>query len=207
VYAQINPHFIFNSLNAGLHMITAGKTDAAYRHISRFSHLLRAYLKSSRHRYISLADEIKNLEYYIELQQTRFARAFSYGIRVVNIAEPAALQIPSLLLQPLVENAIDHGLLPREDADGRLDIEFRQDTGNKILYCRIEDNGIGRARSGQFNRDNFIKEGSYGNQLIKDLIHLFNQYEQMGIHIEYIDRQPPYTGTVVIIQIKNPHYG
>lgn len=206
IHAQINPHFIFNTLNSALHFIKMNKADAAYKHITKFSRLLRSYLKSSRYRYISLADEIENLKYYIELQQTRFSFAFSYHIELINIQDASTLQIPSLLLQPIVENAINHGLLPLEDRDGKLFITFSRSGPDATLHCRIEDNGIGRRRAKMARKENTLKDESFGDQLLKDLIGIFNRYEKMGIEMNYIDKDYPETGTIVNIIIKNPHY-
>ena len=200
MYAQINPHFIFNSLNSALYLIKKEHTDKAYNHISKFSHLLRFYLKSSRNRYITLAEEITNLRNYIELQQTRFAHTFSYEITVDPSISAGTIKIPSLLLQPIVENAINHGLLPRES--GRLSISIKEGTLVGSIQCIIEDNGIGRGQS-KANRGEAEKE-SYGSDLIKELITTFNRYERTNITIEYIDKQLPETGTVVIVNINNP---
>ncbi|MES2780058.1 MAG: histidine kinase [Bacteroidota bacterium] len=204
VYAQINPHFIFNTLNSALHFIKKQKLDDAYNHILRFSQLLRAYLKASRHRYISLSEEVVNLTNYIELQQTRFAHIFSYEIRLEHIPHPETIRIPSLLLQPIVENAINHGLLPMEEK-GHLDILFRLDNQNRQLTCIIRDNGIGRSRSKAMQQESHVKKESYGDELISELIHLFNKYESTGIEIAYEDLPESLTGTIVQITIKNLH--
>jgi hypothetical protein len=203
VYAQINPHFIFNTLNSGLHFIKRQRTDEAYQHILRFSQLLRAYLKASRHRYITLAQEVQNLENYIGLQQTRYGHIFEYSIVLDDIPYPEHISIPSLLLQPIVENAIEHGLLPKEQ-HGRLDISFRVNPEKKQLVCMVSDDGIGRNRSKQNKTDGAEKKESYGNDLIRELTHIFNKYEKMGIEISYSDLPEPKTGTVVKIVIKNP---
>lgn len=206
IHAQINPHFIFNTLNSALHFIKMNKADAAYKHITKFSRLLRSYLRSSRYRYISLAEEMENLKNYIELQQTRFSFAFTYSLDLVNIADPRSVQIPSLLLQPIVENAINHGLLPLENREGRLYIRLSRDERDATLHCRIEDNGIGRKQAKMAKKDDLLKDESYGDQLLKDLMDIFNKYEKMGIEMNYIDKDAPETGTIVNIIIKNPHY-
>lgn len=201
LYSQMNPHFIFNTLNSALHLIKKQRIDDADNHIIKFSKLLRSYLKSSRNRYIPLSEEIANLTNYIELQQTRFDNIFTYEINLNNISEPRSIKIPSLLLQPIVENAINHGLLPKE-GPGHLRIEFRQPDNNSLV-CLVEDNGIGREKSKLNNENNAIKKESYGSQLIKELIEIFNKYEKTGIEIEYIDKQEPSTGTIVKLVIKN----
>ena len=114
IYSQINPHFIFNTLNAAQFFINKKRFDDAYTHVSKFSQLLRAYLKSSQDRYITLEDEIQMLKNYIELQQIRFEEKFDYKLDVENKIPVNSIKIPSLLLQPLVENAINHGLFHKD---------------------------------------------------------------------------------------------
>lgn len=198
IYAQINPHFIFNSLNSALLLVSKNKTEEAYTHISKFSKLLRSYIKSSRNKLILLSDEIKNLTNYIDLQQVRFKDKFGYSIDVAPDVAANDIYIPSLLLQPFVENAIEHGLLSKEIA-GHLSVNFLK-KGNKLL-CVIEDNGVGRKESKLNKIPNPVKDESYGELLIKDLVNIFNKYEHMNIHIEYEDKVAPLTGTVVTIYI------
>ena len=205
IYAQINPHFIFNSLNSALLMVSKNRMEEAYTHISKFSRLLRSYIKSSRNKLITLSEEINNLEDYIELQQTRFKNRFDLAITVDNSIDARLVKIPSLLLQPFVENAINHGLLQREDT-GYLKINFTAAIDRNEITCIIDDDGIGRKRSAMLSAGNKDKEGSYGDLLIKDLVSIFNKYEDMNIEIKYTDKPGPATGTIVTIQIKNPHY-
>ena len=199
IYAQINPHFIFNSLNSALLLVSKNQAEDAYTHISKFSRLLRSYIKSSRNKYVVLADEIRNLTNYIDLQQVRFKDKFSYSITTTDDIDISATTIPSLLLQPFVENAIEHGLLQRESG-GELKIEFCKHSSEKLL-CIIDDNGIGRIESKLNKMPNPIKEESYGDLLIKDLVSIFNKYEHMNIKVSYIDKELPLTGTTVTIEI------
>lgn len=206
IYAQINPHFIFNTLNAALLLIRKSRLDEAYEHISQFSRLLRSYIKSSRNKLISIADEITNLQDYLELQKTRFGNKFSYSISVAAEIDPRVVKIPSLLLQPFVENAINHGLLQKKEG-GLLAIKFKAGDGKNEIICTVEDNGIGRKAAKTIQEDNSKKESSYGDLLISDLVSIFNRYEEMNITINYADKEEPETGTIVNIHIKNPHYG
>jgi len=204
IYAQINPHFIFNTLNTALYFIKKNKIQEASAHVSKFSMLLRSYLESSRHRYISLREEITNIRNYIELQQTRFEPAFTYEIIVNEEAELAGLYIPTLLLQPIIENAINHGLVPKGH-DGHLIVSFHYETAEQTIVCVIDDNGIGRERSKQLYRDEQVNKESYGSKIIEELIDIFNRYEPIKLSIEYYDKQPPETGTRVTIKIKNAY--
>lgn len=205
IYAQINPHFIFNSLNSALLLVNDNKMEEAYAHISKFSKLLRGYLKSSRNTFISIDEEIANLRNYIELQQTRFKNKFTHEIIVTDKLDPTLVTIPSLLIQPFVENAINHGLLPAK-TNGHLVISFNVNEAGDEIYCTIQDNGIGRKQAQEMHENNKNKGGSYGDLLIKDLVSIFNRYEKMNISIKYTDLEAPLTGTLVTIEIKNPQY-
>ena len=201
IYAQINPHFIFNSLNSALLLVSKNKMDEAYTHISKFSRLLRSYIKSSRNRLISIDEEIINLRNYIELQQIRFKDKFNFEIIIGSGITANQVMIPSLLLQPFVENAINHGLLPK-DGTGNLIIQFNMTNDSNAIFCIIDDDGIGRKQSKINLENNSIKGESYGDILIKDLVTIFNKYEKMNIAITYNDKEYPLTGTSVIIEIK-----
>ncbi|MBS1773356.1 MAG: histidine kinase [Bacteroidetes bacterium] len=205
IHSQINPHFIFNSLSSALYFINRKKTDEAYEHISKFSKLLRSYLKSSQERYTILAEEIDMLKNYIELQQTRFESKFDYNIEVENKIPANSIKIPSLLLQPLVENAINHGLFHKQ-GKGHLSIKFTQGTTNDELICTIEDDGVGRARAQEIKEQSDAQYNSYGTKLTQKLIDIFKEYEYMNIFLEYIDKAEPKTGTIVKLTLKNLKY-
>ncbi len=201
VYSQLNPHFIFNSLGAAMYLVKKNRTEDAYKHIYKFSQLLRSYIKSSRNRFIPLSEEIVNLENYIELQQSRFKDKFEFEI-IVEVGLNTAISIPSLLIQPLVENAITHGLLPKESV-GHIKIEFKKGEGPRDIIGIIEDNGIGRKEALLMKEQNNLKQESYGSLLIKDLIRILNKYEEVNIDLEYIDKTEPESGTIVKLNIKN----
>ena len=205
IYAQINPHFIFNTLSATLYFINKRKFDEAYLHINKFSRLIRGYLKSSQERYITLADEIEMLKNYIELQKTRFEDKLEYRIEIDNKVPINNIQIPSLLLQPLVENAINHGLFHRKEG-GVLLLQFLQGGSSEELICIIDDNGVGRNRAKEIKESSTVQHDSYGTKLTKQLIDVFKEFEKMGIVLEYIDKQLPETGTIVKLTIKNIKY-
>lgn len=205
IYSQINPHFIFNSLASALYFIDNKKFDDAYNHVSKFSKLLRGYLKSSQERFVVLEDEIKMLKNYIELQQTRFEEKFEYSITVDNKIPVQSIMIPSLLLQPIVENAINHGLFHMVEK-GKLDITFKQGEDSDELICKIEDNGVGREKATQIKKDSSNSKESYGTHLTEKLMEIFKDYEHMNISMKYIDKESPEHGTIVILSIKNLKY-
>lgn len=201
IYNQINPHFIFNTLNTSLYFIQKKKLDEAHRHISAFSDLLRSYLASSKNKFIRLSDEIENLENYITLQQARFEDRFTYRINIDTGLHLQSIQVPPFLLQPLIENAVTHGLLPKEDGTGNLEISFKIGTEKSILVCIIDDNGIGREKAERYKKESRAR--IHGNELIGELIDYYKKYEQTYIHIEYIDKPYPQSGTTLIITFKN----
>lgn len=204
IHSQINPHFIFNTLSASLFFISKKRFDDAYDHVNKFSRLLRAYLKSSQDRYVLLDEEISMLKNYVELQQTRFEEKFQYNIEVDNKLPVHNIRIPSLLLQPLVENAINHGLF-HKGVGGLLTIKFMQGADSTELICIIDDNGVGRSVAKKINEHNTAKE-SYGTKLTNQLLEIFKQYEHFDISLEYTDKVEPEAGTTVTLTLKNIKY-
>jgi hypothetical protein len=202
IHSQINPHFIFNTLSTALFFISKERTSEAYNHVSKFSKLLRGYLKFSRERFITLADEIEMLRQYIELQVARFQSSFTYNIDVDLEMSPSHIMIPSLLLQPIVENAINHGLFNKGE-NGILIIKFQKGSVDTELICVIDDNGIGREKAQALVKRLKDNKPSYGSTLTRELIDIFKKYDQMDISIEYIDKQLPETGTTVRLVIRN----
>ncbi len=200
IHAQINPHFIFNSLSTGLYFIKKNKMEDAYDHISAFSQLLRNYIGASRDKYILLNEEIDNLRRYVTLQQSRFENLHEFDVEIGEGVNIYGEKIPALLLQPLVENAINHGLF-HKTVQGRLLLKFEK-AKDGTLICIVDDNGVGRERSKEIKAEVMHKTQSYGTDLIKELIETFNKYEPLEISIEYIDKQLPETGTIVILTIK-----
>ena len=141
---QMNPHFLFNALNSIQQMILANEEMVATRYLSRFSKLLRSILIHSDKEMISLKEELDILKLYVELESVRFKEAFSYDIHCDEDIDIDEVKIPTLLIQPFVENAIWHGLMHKEGMRN-LRIEFIEQ--DDILQCIVEDNGIGRQKA------------------------------------------------------------
>ncbi len=142
--AQMNPHFIFNSMNAIQSMILGKEEKKALDYLSRFGRLIRLILQNSRQKFITLAEEIDFIQNYLELELLRLDHGFETEIVAHGEASNSGVLIPSMLLQPFVENAIWHGIIP-SDRPGRLSIHFHQE--KEAVRCVIEDNGIGRIAS------------------------------------------------------------
>jgi putative methionine-R-sulfoxide reductase with GAF domain/anti-sigma regulatory factor (Ser/Thr protein kinase) len=141
---QMNPHFLFNALNSIQQMILANEEMVATRYLSRFSKLLRSILIHSDKEMISLKEELDILKLYVELESVRFKDAFSYDIICDMDIDSDEIKIPTLLIQPFVENAIWHGLMHKE-GQRNLRIEFIEH--DDVIQCIVEDNGIGRQKA------------------------------------------------------------
>jgi sensor histidine kinase YesM len=145
--SQMDPHFIFNALGNIQSMMLQKDTAQAVSYLGKFARLTRQVLEQSRTEAISLAEEIETLTSYIELQRLRLNNSFQYHI-ACDADTDTDILIPPLLIQPFVENAVEHGLKPLPPAQpGRLEIRFRQDHVRKLLTCTVTDNGIGLAES------------------------------------------------------------
>ena len=147
---QMDPHFLFNALNTipGLYASQDPLTATAY--VGHLSNLLRLILETSRRLHVPLQQEIELIEHYLKVSTARHPDAFSYAINVDPSLDREALSIPPMLLQPLVENAILHGLIPR-GTGGVLEVDISRNEG--LLVCRVRDNGVGRSADGRSPND------------------------------------------------------
>jgi hypothetical protein len=184
IRTQMNPHFIFNSLNTLQRFILEEDTLNANSYLVKFSKLLRKLLESSASESISLSEEIEILNSYIEIEQLRFDKSFSVSIDS-QIIDHRNVQIPFMLIQPFVENAIWHGLLPKKE--GRvLKISFLPLNDNRIL-CRVDDNGLGRKHSFQ-QKDPFRKK-SMAIDFIKQRLDLLEKATNIKCSFTIIDKE------------------
>jgi tetratricopeptide (TPR) repeat protein len=160
--SQMNPHFIFNCLNAINRFILGHETEAASDYLTKFSRLMRMIMNHSRHSYIPLAEEIEMLQLYLGMEQLRFKNAFDYRIDVDPDLDTDEVRIPPLLVQPFVENAVWHGLM-HKDERGSLLVRLRVD--GDMLTCVVRDNGVGRKRAGMLKSKSAEKHKSMGLQI------------------------------------------
>ncbi len=142
--SQMNPHFTFNVLNSIQYYIVKKDADSAQLYISKFSKLIRMILDQSRTEFISLTEEIKILTLYMELEELRFEKKFSYSIKADEKLNTESIYIPGMLIQPFVENSIKHGIRFKK-GEAKVDINFT--SSDSVLICTISDNGIGRAEA------------------------------------------------------------
>ncbi|WNJ21135.1 histidine kinase [Pontibacter sp. G13] len=200
--AQINPHFLFNVLNTIQGFIFSQKPDFANTYLSKFSHLIRMFLESSRKRLHPLASEVSLLRHYLEMEAMSYGDRFSWDLEVKGEEELAELiLIPTMLYQPYVENAIQHGLLNREEPGGFVHILFV--VSENKLECMIQDNGVGRKRASEIKRDQKRMYESFGMELTKERIEVLHALTGMEIRLEVEDlyEDQKASGTLVKISL------
>lgn len=196
---QMNPHFIFNSLNAVNHFIAQRNELLANEYLTEFALLMRNTLNQSDLDLIPLRDELAFLNRYCELEKMRFENKFDFSFTVDPSIDIDAYQIPPLLLQPFVENAVWHGLRYLENK-GQMDVSFKIE--GEQLKIEITDNGIGRDKSRSIKTDNQKKHKSKGVSLIKRRIHISNQLTPVHIQWEIQDNIPQGTRVVLLLNKK-----
>ncbi|HWY38984.1 MAG TPA: two-component regulator propeller domain-containing protein, partial [Bacteroidia bacterium] len=197
--AQMNPHFLFNSLNSIQQFILNHKDEEAVFYLNRFARLMRMILNNSEKQSVTLKEEIDALKIYIELEKMRFSNKFDYEINVAASMDADYEQIPTMLLQPYVENAILHGLTPGEK-QGLLKISFSVE--NNFITAVIEDNGVGRRRSVEINRTSHRSHASMGMKITQDRLKLLGNIQQTTYTariIDLVDKEGNATGTRVEI--------
>jgi len=197
VKAQMNPHFIFNSLNSIMQFVLSKDTDNAYRYLVKFSKLVRKLLESNTSESIKLEEEIDILSRYMEIEALRFEEAFVYGIEVDSKLNLKTIEIPHMLIQPFVENAIWHGLLHKK-GDKKVTITFNY-LDEKRLNCIVEDNGVGREAKKQ-NDDTGIEKKSLAIDFIKQHLLLISKTKNIDCGFEITDK-PDSSGTKITITI------
>jgi ligand-binding sensor domain-containing protein len=181
--AQINPHFLFNSLNSINNFILKNENKKARKYLVKFSQLVRNILNNSTSPYVSLKEEIETIQLYVEIESMRFDNTFKFNIEMSDDLDVNQIQIPSLLLQPYVENAIWHGLMHKE---GEKNIEIRiHQSQRDLINIEIEDDGIGRIESQKLTSDN--KRKSFGMQLGAERLKLMNSELQSQGGVQVID--------------------
>lgn len=200
--AQMNPHFIFNCLNSINRYIVKSDSATASLYLTRFSKLIRLILDNSNNSSISLASEVEALKLYIEMESIRFQNKFSYEIYLDKEVNADSIQVPPLIIQPFVENAIWHGLLHSEEA-GMLYISIKK-SNETLLTCMVEDNGVGREKARAIKRKSATSKKSLGMKLTKERLELLNRHSLSQASVKIIDLYNPIgeaTGTRVVIQI------
>jgi LytS/YehU family sensor histidine kinase len=199
--AQMNPHFIFNSLNSiNLFILENNKLQAS-EYLTKFSRLVRLILNNSREAFIPLEQELEALELYLELESLRFELRFNYEITLDKNIDASALKVPPLIIQPYAENAIWHGLMSKKDR-GHLKISLYKE--KEILFCRICDDGVGRRKAAEIRSRSSSTRKSVGMHITAERIAMFQDQGESSTYVTITDLVLPDGspgGTEVLITI------
>lgn len=196
--SQMNPHFIYNSLNSIQSFISSGNSYEAEKYLASFAKLMRGILENSREEFVPLDKEIQLMELYMNLEKLRFENRFDFQIQVDDQVETEFIAIPPMLMQPYIENAILHGF--KNLTNGLLEIKISEE--EDFIICQIDDNGIGREKAGKATNQKKYK--SLGTQITEERFAVL--YEQTGKKgsykiIDKIDEKNQSLGTKVILKI------
>lgn len=200
--AQMNPHFIFNCLNSINRYIVKSDQTTASLYLTKFAKLIRLILDNSNSKNVTLTNELEALKLYIEMEALRFDKKFTYEVKVENRLGSDTVELPPLIIQPYVENAIWHGLLHME-SNGHLSVRVNMN-GDSMLECVIEDNGVGRAKAKELRSKSATSRKSLGMQLTENRLSLLNKHAELNASVEIIDLKNGHgeaAGTKVILKI------
>jgi len=201
--SQMNPHFIFNCLNSIKLYTTQNDTTAATNYLTKFSKLIRMALENSRSETVTLKAELESLDLYIQMEAMRFKDKLKYNITVDENVDSNFIEIPPLLLQPYVENAIWHGLMHKEEG-GQINISVSVLPNESILCISIQDNGVGRQKSEQLRSNSAGKHKSYGTKVTSERLDLINKVYKTGASVtteDVTNTSGEIAGTLVTIKI------
>ena len=199
--AQMNPHFVFNALGAIQYFIQKNKVETADNFLAKFAKLMRLFLESSKNKYITLTEEIKLLSLYVELEQMRDEQKFEAVISVDEKIDIHYRELPSILIQPFVENAINHGLFHKK-GKGHLVVTFGENERGSLI-CTIQDDGVGRVKAAQMKRQSSRTHKSRGMQIVLERLEVLQHVDEVSIIVDVSDLYPDQddTGTIVRIEI------
>lgn len=200
--SQMNPHFIFNCLTSIQQLIVTGNKTDANEYLVKFARLIRKTLELSSSPFITIREETEYLNEYIFLEQLRLSGQFEYSITADKNINMDKTRIPNMMIQPVVENCIRHGIKSLEDKKGKIIILFEK-KDNKII-CTVTDNGIGRNNSASFNKNAFTTHKSYGIDIIEKRLKALSEFNHSDVGIEVkdlynTDGSP--AGTQVLMQL------
>jgi len=199
---QMNPHFLFNSLNGIKGMILDNEQQRASRYMTKFANLLRITLNQSREVFTTLCENMEQLENYLTMEKLRFDDSFTFRITADKHIDQEETLIPTMMIQPLVENAIWHGLMPKK-GNKKLSVHFS--TLNGMIYCTVEDNGIGLQNSEKLKKEKRSLHESLGLSNLRNRIKILNEKYDTGCSLELFDIQDfnnGRTGTCAVLSFK-----
>jgi hypothetical protein len=199
--AQMNPHFIFNSLNSINRFILQNDREQASENLSKFSQLVRLILQNSQSALVPLESELEALQLYLELESTRFDNHFDFNISIDEGIDLPALKVPPLIIQPYAENAIWHGLMHKREK-GHLGIDLFED--KDMLCCKITDDGVGRRKAAELKSKSSSSHKSMGMQITAARVSMLQNGKQSESQIKITDLvldDGTAVGTEVLIKI------
>lgn len=200
--AQMNPHFMFNALNSIQEFILLNDKRQANMYMGKFADMMRLTLDMSNKERITLEEELRSLELYLQLEALRFEEQFHYTLKTDEEIDPAHMYMPAMLIQPYIENAVKHGLL-HKTGEKQLDVLFSM-KNDHTLCCTVTDNGIGRKRSSEINTLRQKKYTSFASGATQKRLELLNYRKKEQISVQYedlADTSGKATGTRVSIYI------
>ncbi len=183
--AQMNPHFVFNSLNSIQHYILNSKGEEAVRYLSKFAKLIRLILQNSEKAVVTINEDLESIILYLELEKMRFENKFNYSIIIHPGVNADYDEIPPMLIQPYLENAILHGINPKE-GEGNIEIEIQ--IVNQFIKISIKDDGIGRVKSQSLQSlQPAARHKSLGMKITKERVRILNSIHQSNLNVNIID--------------------
>ena len=199
---QMNPHFIFNSLNSINSFITDNNSDSAQSFLSKFARLMRYILENSRKTFVPVEDEINTLDLNMQLEQLRFDNKFDFEINVHEDIDQEYTFIPPMLIQPFIENAIIHGMAGKT-GKGQIKVGLKPE--GSLMLCTIEDNGIGRKKAMEIKRKSGKKKHrSLGMKVTQERLDILNEKSKEKVYFEFVDLKDESgnpVGTKVVLKI------
>lgn len=199
---QMNPHFIFNTLNSIQYYVFRNDKISANEYMTKFAKLIRMTLENSRSASISIRDELEALKLYLELETIRFKGKFKWEITVDEEIDTLLYRVPTMLIQPFVENSLVHGLMNKDNGEGFVGIDLR--LYDEFILCTIEDNGIGREKAMKIKEEKNGNHNSLGTRITESRLKLVNSLYGKNMRIKYTDLRDENgeaTGTRVEISI------
>ncbi len=180
--SQMNPHFIFNTVSVIQSLILANENKRAAKYLTKFSRLMRVILENSAEKFVSLRSELDAIEDYVDLQLIRFNEAFEFELQLDPSIDTEDILVPPMLIQPFVENAIEHGI--RKVQNGKVVVRIFEQEG--YLYCEVDDNGIGLHASQSLH---MTKKKSLSTQITKERLSHFGRETGLPVQLEINDNQ------------------
>ena len=183
--AQMNPHFVFNSLNSIQHYILNSKGEEAVRYLSKFAKLIRLILQNSEKAVVTINEDLESIILYLELEKMRFDNKFNYSINIHPGVNADYDEIPPMLIQPYLENAILHGINPKE-GEGNIEIEIQ--IVSQFIKISIKDDGIGRVKSQSLQSlQPAARHKSLGMKITKERVRILNSIHHSNLNVNIID--------------------